>query len=72
MYVGKIKTALREGGLFWLIVGVSAHAAFANSSSKQKGPDLLCEKQVSDDGYAATQMGNTYWAVFYSKNEMCQ
>jgi hypothetical protein len=51
---------------------VSAHVAFAIPSSKQKGPGLLCEKQASDDGFAATQTGNPYWAVFYSKNEMCQ
>ena len=42
------------------------------SSSKQKEPNLLGEKQASDDGYAVAQMGNTYWAVFYSKNEMSQ
>jgi len=61
----KIKTARREGGLFWLTCTcVSAHVAFAIPSSKQEGPDLLYEKQASDDGYAATQIGNPYWAKF--------
>jgi len=70
---GKIKTALREGGLFWLTyTWVSAHVAFAIPSSKQKGPDLLGEKQASDGGYAATQISRTYWAVFYPKSDMCQ
>jgi hypothetical protein len=55
-----------------VIVRVSAHVAFAIPSSKQKGPGLLCEKLASDDGYAATQMGNAYWAVFYSKSGMSQ
>src|SRR5215211_7161005 len=30
------------------------------------------EKRASDDGYAATQMGNAYWAVFYSKSAISQ
>jgi hypothetical protein len=51
---------------------VSAHVAAAIPSSKQKGPGLLFEKQASDDGYAATQMGNAYWAVFYPKSGMSQ
>ena len=46
--------------------------AFSAPSSKQKDPDLLCEKQASDDGFAATQIDNTYWAEFYSKSEMSQ
>jgi hypothetical protein len=62
----KIKTTLREEGLFvWTYMCISAYVAFAIPSSKQKEPDLLDEKQASDDGYAATQMGNTYWAQFY-------
>src|SRR5690349_2738465 len=41
----KIKTTLREGGLFWLTCRcISAHVALAIPSSKQKGPDLLGEK----------------------------
>jgi hypothetical protein len=46
--------------------------AFSAPSSKQKDPDLLCEKQASDDGFAATQIDNAYWAEFYSKSEMSQ
>jgi hypothetical protein len=46
--------------------------AFSAPSSKQKDPDLLCEKQASDDGYAATQIDSAYWAEFYSKSEMSQ
>ena len=45
---------------------------FTVPSSKQREPDLLGEKQASDDGYAAMQTRSTYWAVFYSKSEMCQ
>ena len=42
------------------------------SSSKQKEPNLLGEKQASDDGYAVPQILDTYWAVFYYQNEMSQ
>jgi len=46
--------------------------AFTVPSSKQEEPDLLGEKQASDDGYAVTQMGSTYWAQFYYRYEMSQ
>ena len=59
--------------VIWLTCAyVSAHVVVANPSSKQERPDLLDEKQASDDGYAVTQTGNAYWAVFYLKSEMCQ
>ena len=54
-----------------LCVCVRARCVY-RSSSKQKAPGLLFEKQASDDGYAATQMGYPYWAEFYSKSKMSQ
>jgi hypothetical protein len=43
-YADKIKTALREGGLFGLTCdSVLAHCAFVIAPSKQKYPDLLKE-----------------------------
>jgi hypothetical protein len=51
----KIKTARREGGLFWLTGMLCQNTCRLIPSSKQKAPNLL-EEVGSDDGYAAVQM----------------
>jgi len=69
----KIKTALREGGLFWIDLYVCQRTfAFTIPSSKQKILTFSKKKQASDDVYAATQILGTYWAVFCHSQEICQ
>jgi len=51
----KIKAALQEGGLLWLMNACVSVPCVYVPSSKPKGPDLLEEKWAADDGNAATQ-----------------